>query len=631
MSAAVTHPLNDSTAEHSDSPACGVVRTPCYWTSLGAPLFGWLHAGREPSQFDHAVIIAPPIGHEQLHAHRSLRHLADALAQRGIPTFRFDWHGTGDSAGRDEDPRRLDVWRTNLRDSGELLKQKLAVRHISVIGLRFGAALAATTFSAREIENLVLWAPVVSGRTYVREMTAIDRTSEIPSHSIPGAPADLEPAGLVLSEATARDIAQLNLLQSPLPTCRTLLVARDDLHPDPRLAERFSAEGTAVEQIVGHGFAAMMADPHKGDVPCRTIQDIAQWLSNAMSGSPAREGLPPFESCFTRETAVDYQPEGTAPSTTVRIEIRERAVSISATPDLFGILSEPLDRIDVHRPTIVLLNAGASYRVGPGRLHVHLGRQLAAEGFRCLRVDANGLGDSIAEEGVPENQTYSATMFRDVDRTLRFLRENQLGEKFVLVGLCSGAYFAFQSAAALSDPSLIESVLINPLTYFWKDGMVISESTDRRLVVQQYYFESALDPRKWLKLFSGQTKIGWRGAARLLTDRFGLTRGPASKGCQPCSAGLRAEYSHPLHDDLAADLDQAVSHGRHLAMFFGETDPGYGILLGKAGKKAKQLQRAGRLDVQFIANTDHNFSRRSARRELSELLTAHLRRRYVTT
>ena len=79
------------------------------------PLFAWLHPG--PSGCGHAVVFCPPAGHEQVHAHRAWRHLAEAVAGAGLPVLRFDYHGTGDSAGTDEDPHRLAAWRQDVRDA----------------------------------------------------------------------------------------------------------------------------------------------------------------------------------------------------------------------------------------------------------------------------------------------------------------------------------------------------------------------------------------------------------------------------------------------------------------------------------------------------------------------------------
>src|SRR5436190_15993217 len=100
----------------SGSPIFAVERTAFYLSSRQEPLFAWLHTARNSNHVDHGVVICSPIGYEQIHSHRSVRCLADAIAVKGIPTLRFDWHGTGDSAGSDADASRCEAWHANVRD-----------------------------------------------------------------------------------------------------------------------------------------------------------------------------------------------------------------------------------------------------------------------------------------------------------------------------------------------------------------------------------------------------------------------------------------------------------------------------------------------------------------------------------
>ena len=159
-------------------------------------------------------------------------------------------------------------------------------------------------------------------------------------------------------------------------------------------------------------------------------------------------------------------------------------------------------------PLIVLLNAGSSYRIGPGRLYVFLARQLAAQGYRTVRLDFCGLGDSVTPDSKHENNPHSPTALRDVDLVLRDLQQRYGIGKIVLMGLCSGAYAAFQAAAQIQNSAVVESVLINPLTFFWKDGLTLDDSSVKQLVSSHYYAWAALRPMKWLKLLTGRSKIG---------------------------------------------------------------------------------------------------------------------------
>ena len=50
------------------------------------------------------VVIVPPVGYEYWSSHRTLRTLAERLAGQGCCALRFDFDGTGDSAGDQWDP-----------------------------------------------------------------------------------------------------------------------------------------------------------------------------------------------------------------------------------------------------------------------------------------------------------------------------------------------------------------------------------------------------------------------------------------------------------------------------------------------------------------------------------------------
>ena len=197
------------------------------------------------------------------------------------------------------------------------------------------------------------------------------------------------------------------------------------------------------------------------------------------------------------------------------------------------------------------------------------------------------------------------------------------------MGLCSGAYVAFQSAAQIQNPVLVESVLINPLTFFWREGMSLETSPSRQLMSIHYYIGAILEPRKWLKLFTGQSKIGMIGAIQIVLRKLGLLRlrTPVSQ-VLPLDDAQRVGPGHPLKNDLPADLDRIVGLQRTLAMFFATSDPGYSILTFHAKQKVKQLRRRNRLNVSFISNADHTFSTRSVRQTLGREISDYLCHRY---
>lgn len=616
------------TTAEIESQGCGrstqvgaeiVERDAFYVPSQGGALFAWLHHPSGQPLGQHGILICPPIGFEQLHAHRGLRHLADSLARANFPTVRFDWHGTGDSAGDDMHPDRCQTWLANVRDCVRQMKHQLGCQHVSVLGLRMGATLAALALNEDDIENLVLWAPVINGRGFVRELTVIDMMSEAraPETVANGV---IDAAGFRLSPETAADLSKLSLLQARPHCHRVLLAWRDDAPADQRVIDHFQTQGVSLKQQALTGLSQMLVEPHKSQLPAAAIGQITDWFTHHAETN--------VENVERQESSHPFNLEATVTGADADA-IHESPWQISQSPNLFGILSHPGSEPATDRPIIVLLNSGASYRIGPGRMNVELARRFAQSGFTCLRMDLCGLGDSVPEHVSDENDSYAATMFRDISVTLQALRDRWPGRKFVLLGLCSGAYASFQAAAQFSDPDLIESILINPLTYFWRDGMTLETAPTLELIREHYYLSAAFQPEKWLKLLSGRSHIGFRGALRLAMQRLGLTKSqrkrPPVDVCRTCRSGP----SHPEEDDLASDLKRIAASKRKLTMVFSSTDPGYSILTCKAGRQAQRMLRHGQLSATFIEDADHTFSRHAARQKLIDILAAHLRGRYV--
>ncbi len=601
-------------------------RSAFYLQGQGEPIFAWLHQSSDQDHVDHGVIICPPIGYEQLHSHRALRQLADQLASEMIPTLRFDWHGTGDSPGVDEDPHRYRTWLSNINQCVKWMRENLGCHRISLVGLRMGAALATLVTDENEIDNLILWSPVQKGRTYVREMKALALTSQAPARRSSEGCSDIEAAGFVMTSDTAADLGQIDLLKTR-PACeRVLIVNRSDLPDDNRLSQHWTSLGIRVEQITAGGYAEMMAEPHRSQVPHRAIHQIADWLTHVIDSDSktlvchddANRLSSSLVSTVTRLSETQWSDD----------RIRESPLIINTHPALFGIVSEPTRVVDATLPLIVLLNAGSTHRIGPSRLNVLIARRLAAEGFRCLRMDLSGLGDSVSESA-DHNNPYPSTAFRDIDLTLRQVQQKFGATRIMLMGLCSGAYAAFQSAVQIPNPALVESILINPLTYFWKDGMTLDDSPTKHLRSFNYYKTVVLDPRKWVKLFSGNSKIGIGGAMTLLARRLKVLKNtPDSKTAVGFDTRRTLGLSHPQQEDLAGDLQKIVNANRKLAMFFAATDPGFGILNFHAKRKASRLRATGRLKIEFIDDADHTFTIRAARVELIEALTNYVCRRY---
>lgn len=569
-------------------------------------LFGWLHmpaGGGAPL----GVVICNPFGFEELCAHRSLRRLAEDCAAAGLPTLRFDYHGTGDSAGRDDEEALPGAWLSSIHAAAESLKRQAGVERLVFIGLRLGALLAAIAASQRaDVDGLVALAPIVSGRAYVREMRALQMASAA------GSSEDVfEAAGFVIHDSMRTAVSAMDGLKLPgVPAQRVLILDRDDLSPDPRWAQHLASAGVQVESEPLIGYAGLVADPHRSVVPEESFAKVVRWVSalgQAAVATPRTE----------RATAL---PVSVAP---LELEVdgrrvREQAITVGAAGTLCGVLTLPADvgeaSASPSRGGIVLLNAGAIRRVGPSRLYVRLARRWAARGYTVLRLDLSGLGDSPPRGGIPDNLTYSASAPADVADAVQFLQSVAGVPDCYLVGLCSGAYHAFK--AAVAGLPLKGVVLINPLTFFWKEGMSLDGARAQDYQAVSFggnVSRSLRDPARWRRLLSGGFSL-----RRVLRRSMMWMGGLAYRRVFGALRGL----GFAVGDHLPSELQRIVRQRVSLQFVFASNDAGLDVLRAEAGDTVTRLQRDGALGITIVPDADHLFTRSAARERLVIALDA---------
>ena len=143
--------------------------TPFFFGDSSKQLYGVYHPPASQTYRDEAILICYPIGEEYIRTHRVLTQLTGRLTGLGFHVLRFDYYGSGNSAGSTGDGD-VTQWVQDIKTALTELKDMSAVSRLSVIGIRFGAALAALASSETRINKLVLWDPVTDGKAYVQGM-----------------------------------------------------------------------------------------------------------------------------------------------------------------------------------------------------------------------------------------------------------------------------------------------------------------------------------------------------------------------------------------------------------------------------------------------------------------------------
>jgi hypothetical protein len=520
--------------------------------------------------------VCPPIGRDYLQAHYALRMLAETLAELGMCVLRFDYDGTGDSAGDDSDPGRVASWMASVRSALEVVRA-VGPLSVSLVAMRFGATLAGMVAEHDQgIDGLVLWDPVVSGAAYLAEQRAASAFSSIVRSPLEDGA--VEAPGMIFAPETARDLRSLDLTRTAGPLARRLLVLTRPDRFSKRLADRLAlphaewAEATGQAEMMDFG-------PPAQALPLATIARIAHWTADIAS---------------TQTHAIQL-PTAAGPAVVARTPTGE---TVTETPTfvaprgLFGILCEA--ESCGSGPTVLFLSVANEHRMGPARLWVDLSRRWAAAGLRCFRIDLSSLGDSPLRHGdQPRFRALGVEAFDDVTDAIRFLCPDD-PSNVVLVGLCSSAYQALESAF-LSGPRGV--VAVQPVLSFQPREMAIGGPMDPRRRI-------AMPRNSIVQAFHGDGPLG--GIRRRFPD-----------------LGWRIRLWAAPRRRSGAWLRSLSRKGVDLLLICGEWEA-RAIRLGASARTLERLRRTGRFRFEYHPELQHGLLSASQRATVVEMITEHV-------
>jgi alpha-beta hydrolase superfamily lysophospholipase len=575
---------------------------PIYFGDASARLFGWVHQPESRARAT-GVVLCNPLGDDYVRAHRTLRHLAEALCVAGFPVLRFDFHGTGDSAGDERDPGRIAAWRRDLATAIDELRHHSGAARVAVVGLRLGATIAAEVASQRDdVASVVLWHPFFDGTSFTSETLRVHRMHRmLEPDSFSAGPAkhvDGEEAlGFFLTNETIADLEQIDLMTlARRPAPHVLVVGAGNVPAEGPLQDRLRALGAEVayRHLPGHKF--LISIPHRSSVPREVIDNIVGWLADTHPtvDANALRSLP-------------------RPGHHDASRFVEEPLVFGTTHRLFGILVSPTrDRVRRDLPAIIMMNAGTVHRIGPHRLYVELARELAELGFNVLRMDLSGIGDSPVASG-EENLTYPATCLADCEAAMKTLGERVGAQRFIVTGLCSGADIAFK--LGLKERRVAGVVMMNPLTFCVQDPTFVEAYKGAR-----YYQNTVFNKWNWLRLLKGQ--IDLVRAAKLLAPKLKGVATRALDRVRPRANGADD------HADVPAYLRAMAERGVDTFLVVTTNDPGVDYVDVHFGKRMKELAVAN-YRREDLAGTDHTFTSVWSRQHVRTTIREHLASRHL--
>lgn len=242
-----------------------------FFGSPRRPLFGFQHAPAGP--IEGAVLLCPPWGQEYEYAHRALRVLAQRLAERGRFVLRFDYSGTGDSWGETTESD-LDQWSDDVATAVEELKLVSGVPTPDLVGLRLGGYLAARHAAEfGDVGRVVLWDPVVDGRSWMAEVPG--------STSLAVADPDAAPefGRFAVSDRFLQQVEAIDRSAYEVDLAPAVLQLVTTADPPPPSASLAGLAGVEFEHFPQPLPWVVDVAVWAGQIPARTLDRIVEWLT----------------------------------------------------------------------------------------------------------------------------------------------------------------------------------------------------------------------------------------------------------------------------------------------------------------------------------------------------------------
>lgn len=263
----------------------------------GNSLFGTTTTPSTKPDASTAIVFCQPFGEERQKAYRSTFLFAEKLADNGIPSFRFDCTGIGDSDGTllDTDFDRMVVDTESAFDEA---RQRLQVDRLIPIGIRLGAPVALAALPGNGSSNsCILWNPVVDGSRYYRELMRTEMiialarkkdTEADESNESIRPPGTVEIDADLMTEISVEKLKAVKLLDSALPVNRLLITTRDSDKPEIKTSTALHEHAISqnIDSSLWSGEKSeywSARSMHDGFFPVATFEQTLTWLRQELA------------------------------------------------------------------------------------------------------------------------------------------------------------------------------------------------------------------------------------------------------------------------------------------------------------------------------------------------------------
>ena len=196
---------------------------------------------------------------------------------------------------------------------------------------------------------------------------------------------------------------------------------------------------------------------------------------------------------------------------------------------------------------------------------------------------------------------FAVSSVRETRQMMDYLMQTRRAERFVLLGMCSGADAALRTACV--DDRVIGLVGINGAFLGEHDTRKLQESVKDR-VLGRYYRRAVLDPKKWLRVLRGQSDI--KSFARMVIRR-----------CRQLLAGRPDE---PSPEGPPGPWQTLMEREVDLLFVYSEGSSTLDAFSVAVEPHLRSGGAAGRVQMELIERADHVFTPLWSQERLREVI-----------
>jgi len=255
--------------------------------------------------------------------------------------------------------------------------------------------------------------------------------------------------------------------------------------------------------------------------------------------------------------------------------MKERVCRFGTKNELVGIITDPEDsKFANKRLAVILLNAGLVHRIGPFRLNVDMARSIASTGSLTLRFDLSGIGES---ESNRDTRSRDQRAVMEIQTAMDYLAGIEGVDKFILIGLCTGADQAHRTAVA--DDRVVGAVCMDGYGYkTWRFYL-------------NHYGPKLLDTKVWIKAIRRIANVN---------DAVGFHQSKNTEAVAQISA-----WRLPPKNQLRVELKELFKRNVHLLYIYSGGASTYYNYRGQLKDAFKELDFKDYLMVKYFPLADH--------------------------